>query len=286
MKFSIFSAASLLATAALAGRAWEEHHGLTFDSFKSTFNKLTKDGYRPIYLTGDAAPNGDARYNGIFKTHLFDGIGWTAQYGYEPGKFGQTVKDLKNKGYFPMHVQGYNVGKDPTAGHQRRFNGIWHRHIDGRRVPWELLVDATKNQVMEAFGQFPPKGYRLVSVSGYGLGSEQRFTAAFQKTPGPEWKATIGMGREEFQKRTEELRKQGFFPADLSVYNIKGSVFFSAIWQREDGKSDKSMAKFGLSAKELAEWFRHWKEKGYEPMTVSGYLENSSLKYAAIIGKP
>lgn len=286
MKFSIFSAASLLATAALAGTAWEERHGLAFDPFKHTFDELTKNGYRPTYLTGDAKSNGDPLHNGIFKKHLLDGISWTAQYGYEPKKFGYTIKDLRNKGYFPMQVQGYNIGKDPTEGPLRRFNGIWHKYIDGRTVRWELLVDSTKDQVTAALHKFPPKGHRLVSVSGYGIGSEQRFTAVFQRTPGPDWKAGLGMRREEYQRREEELRIRGFYPADLSVYNIKGTTWFSAIWQREDDKSDKSMARFGMTAKELENWFNQYKEKGYEPMTVCGYLEHGSLKYAAIIGKP
>ncbi|DAA78000.1 TPA_exp: Uncharacterized protein A8136_5703 [Trichophyton benhamiae CBS 112371] len=286
MKFSIFSAASLLATAALAGTAWEERHGLPFDPFKHTFDKLTKNGYRPTYLTGHAESNGDPRHNGIFKTHLFDGISWTAEYGYEPKKFGETIKDLRNQGYFPMQVQGYNMGKEPTEGHLRRFNGIWHKHTDGRTVRWELRVDSTKDQVTEALHKFPPKGYRLVSLSGYGIRSEQRFTAVFQRTPGPDWKAALGMRRDEYQRRTEEMRKLGFFPADLSVYNIQGTVFFSAIWQQEGGKSDKSMSRFGMTAKELEDWFNQYKEKGYEPMTVCGYLEHNSVKYAAIIGKP
>ncbi|GBF65397.1 hypothetical protein TMEN_8114 [Trichophyton mentagrophytes] len=286
MKLSIFSTASLLATAALAGSAWEEHHGFTLSTFKAAFEKLTKAGYRPTYITGDAESNGDPRYNGIFKkSTLLDDVAWTAQYGYPSEKFSATIKDLQQNGYHPTRVQGFNIGRDPTGGHHRRFNGIWKKYIDGRRVDWELEIDATKDEMKEAFGKFPPRGYRLTGLSGYGIGSEQRFTAVFEKTPGPAWKATIGMEREEYQKRTQELQRQGFYPADLSVYNIGGTVYFSAIWNNEDGKSEKSIARFGMTAQEAADWFNQYKRQGYEPVALSGYLEHDALRYAAVISK-
>ncbi|EFR05502.1 WD40 repeat protein [Nannizzia gypsea CBS 118893] len=286
MKITIFSTASLLATAALAGNAWQVRFGLTSSAYQETFNELVKDGYRLEYATGFSDLSGDARYNAIFeKPSASDKIAWIANHGLTPEKYSTAFDDLKDKEYRPLHVQGYNVGKDPTSGKERRFTSIWHKNSGKGAVAWEERTDISGDKFTELFQQLVEKGYRLRSLSGYAVGSQQRFSGVFEKRAGPAWKAYAGLNGDEYQKKFEDLKKDGFYPVQIVPYNVDGKVWYSGIWEKVDAEAAKPYTRYGLTGPEYQDLLREWKGKGYRPTSVAGYIDGKTLKYASIFNK-
>ncbi|KAF3480979.1 WD40 repeat protein [Arthroderma uncinatum] len=285
MKFTLFAAASLLATAAVAaGDAWEARHGLTASRYQETFNNLTAAGYRLDYVTGYADLNGEARYNAIFdKPASPSKVAWVANHGVTREKYSAAFKDLKDKGYRPLHVQGYNVGKDSTLGKDRRYASIWEKNTPA--VAWEERTDVSGEKFTELFHQLVDKGYRLRSISGYAIGAEQRFAGVFEKTAGPTWKAYAGMSSDGYQTRFNEMKKDGLYPVQISPYTAGGKVWYAGIWEKIDDKAAKPYTRYGLTGSEYQAVFDEWKGKGYKPTVVAGYIDGKTVKYAAIFNK-
>ncbi|KAM5463234.1 hypothetical protein MauCBS54593_007644 [Microsporum audouinii] len=284
MKFILCSAVTLLATAALAGNAWEARHGLTSSAYQETFNNLTKAGYHLDYVTGFADLNGNALYNAIFEKPPSSGkIAWVANHGVTREKYTAAFNDLKAKGYRPVHVQGYNVGKSPTSGKDRRYASLWHKNT--LAVSWEERTDVSGEKFTELFHQLVGEGYRLRSISGYAIGSEQRFSGVFEKADGPEWKAYAGMSSDGYQTRFNELKKAGLYPVQISPYNVGGKVWYAGIWEKMDAKAAKPYTRYGLTGSEYQALFNEWRGKGYRPTVVAGYIDGKTVKYAVIFNK-
>ncbi|KAK2812879.1 hypothetical protein FQN49_008340 [Arthroderma sp. PD_2] len=252
MKFTLFTTASLLATAAVAaGDAWEARHALTSSAYQETFDNLTTAGYRLDYVTGFADLKGDARYNAVFgKPASPSKVPWLANHGVTREKYTTVFNDLKDKGYRPLYVQGYNT--------LRQYLGE----------------------------EYPRRGLGGANISGYAIGAEQRFASVFEKTTGgPAWKAYAGMSSDGYQARFDELKKAGLYPVQISPYNVGGKVWYAGVWEKVDAKAAKPYTRYGLTSSEYQALFDEWKGKGYKPTVVAGYIDGTTVKYAAIFNK-
>jgi hypothetical protein len=137
------------------GPAWVARHGLTAEQHQQEFDRLSREGYRLVDISGYAV-GGRARYAAIWEQR--QGPAWVARHGLTSAQYQETFDRLAREGYRLVDVSGYNVdGED-------RYAAIWEQGQGPAFVARHgLLSDAYQ----EEFTNLARDGYRLTRVSGY-----------------------------------------------------------------------------------------------------------------------
>ena len=166
----VFMSGLLLCFVHLAEAApWQARHGMTSAEYQQVFNNLTGQGYRLIDVCGYEV-GGQDRYAAIWEQRA--GPPWEARHGLTSAQYQQTFDDLQGKGYRLVHVSGYGVhGQDFYAA-------IWEKKSGS---PWQVRHGMTSPEYQQAFDDLKSQGYRLVEVSGYSVGGQDRYAAIWSK---------------------------------------------------------------------------------------------------------
>ncbi|KAF3482804.1 uncharacterized protein GIQ15_02128 [Arthroderma uncinatum] len=268
------SAASLL-TVAQGANPWRALHGLTSSEYGDKLRAMTSDGYRPYYISGYSTSRGEARYNAIFEKPQ-SGPAWRTNYGYSREAYNKAFNELKDDGFRPLLVQGYN------AGGERRYASIWEKNTSN--IAWSERTNISGDDFTKWFTEFIEKGYRLRSISGYSFGDDQQFAGVWEKKTSVPWKAYAGLTTTQYQAKFDELKKDGYYTVQICPYTVGGKVYFAGIFEKMDGREEKPYTRYGMTSAEYQDVYDEYKKKGFRPTVVAGYLDGGE-KFAAIFVK-
>src|SRR6266542_1500470 len=150
------------------GPTWEAHHRMTSDQYQATFKDLVSKGFRLRQVSGYGVGNQDL-YAAIWEKS--GGPTWEAHHRMTSDQYQATFKDLVSKGFRLRQVSGYGVGN------QDLYAAIWEK---SGGPTWEAHHRMTSDQYQGQFDQLVDQGYRLVWVSGYGVGTAAYYAALWQ----------------------------------------------------------------------------------------------------------
>lgn len=196
---------------------------------------------------------------------------WQARHGMSSSKYQSTFDSLINQGYRLVDVGGYEDGG------QARYAAIWEKSPS---PAWAARHGLTAGQYQDAFDDYVSKGYRLVRVSGYGVGGTDYYAAIWEKDSGTTWIARHGLSSGDYQAAFDEYVAKGYRLTCVSGYDRGGQVRYAAIWKKSPGPA--WVARHGLTASEYQAAFDAYVAKGYRLVHVSGYPADGKARYAAI----
>src|SRR6266498_2142331 len=150
------------------GPTWEAHHRMTSDQYQATFKDLVSKGFRLRQVSGYGVGNQDL-YAAIWEKS--GGPTWEAHHRMTSDQYQATFNDLVSKGFRLRQVSGYGVGN------QDLYAAIWEK---SGGATWEAHHRMTSDQYQGQFDQLVDQGYRLVWVSGYGVGTAAYYAALWQ----------------------------------------------------------------------------------------------------------
>ena len=196
---------------------------------------------------------------------------WAARHGMTSSAYQAAFDDLVGQGYRLTHVSGYSVDG------QARFAAIWEIKSG---PAWAARHNMSASDYQSAFDEFAGQGYRLLDVSGYNVGGEDRYAAIWEQSSGPVWQARHRMTASGYQAAFDELTGQGYRLVDVSGYSLNGEERYAAIWVQQSGLAWQ--ARHGLTASAYQAAFDDLVGQGYRLIHVSGYEVNGEDRYAAI----
>ena len=186
-----------------------------------------------------------------------------------------TVRDVM--AYVPEAAPGLSVAMaDPgrqtvivraeLAQRLSLYAAIWEQ----RQGPaWQARHGLTAGQYQQTFDQLNAQGYRLVDVSGYSSGGEDRYAAIWEQSAGPAWQARHGLTAGQYQQTFDQLNAQGYRLVRVSGYGSGGQQRYAAIWEQRQGPAWQ--ARHGLTAGQYQQTFDQLNAQGYRLVDVSGY---------------
>jgi hypothetical protein len=200
-----------------------------------------------------------------------EGPAWQARHGITATQYQQIFNDLGAQGYRLIQISGYTVrGQD-------RFAAIWEQ----RGGPaWQARHDLTAAQYQQTFDELGAQGYRLLCVSSYGSGGEDRYAAIWEQQEGPAWQARHGITAAQYQQTFNELGTQGYRLTHIYGHTNGGADRYAAIWEQSDGPSWQ--ARHGLTAEQYQQTLNELGSQGYRLIKVSGYGGDGMDRFAAI----
>lgn len=201
------------------GPAWAARHGLSSSGYQAAFNDFRSKGYRLVYVNGYAV-NNQPRFAAIWEKTT--GPAWEARHNLSSTQYQQTFNSLGQAGYRLRHVSGYSING------QAYYAAIWDKSSG---PAWAARHGLTAADYQAAFNSLGSQGYRLKEVSGYRVGSTDRYAAIWEKTGGPLGAARHGIPGNFFQGVFDNLYYQGYYPTYINGFTAGSSEKFNAIWE-------------------------------------------------------
>lgn len=202
-----------------SGAAWVARHGLTSAQYQAEFDELVAQGYRPLLVNGYGV-GGTAYYAAIFEKSA-SGT-WAARHGMTASQYQAEFDAHTAQGYRPLHVSAF------TVNGQERYAAVW---IKRSGPAWVARHAMSSSQYQAEFDKWVSRGYQLTQVSGYTVGSAERYAAVWEKVAGaPPWAARHGMSASTYQLEFDDLRYQGYRPVVVSGFDVGGTTRYAAIW--------------------------------------------------------
>jgi hypothetical protein len=192
------------------GPPWQARHGLSVDRYQQSFTELATQDFRLVDLSGYTS-GGLERYAAIWEQR--PGPAWQARHGLTAVQYQQTFDELAAQGFRPIRISGYVVdGQD-------RFAAIWEQRSG---PPWQARHGLTAAQYQQAFDELAAQGFRLVDLSGYGSGGEDRYAAIWEQRSGPPWRARHGLTSFRHQQDLQQQVAAGFRLVAVNGHNPHG----------------------------------------------------------------
>ena len=223
------------------GPPWQARHGITAAQYQQAFDELVAQGYRLIHLSGYTVRRQEL-YAAVWEQR--DGPPWQARHGLTAAQYQQTFDELVAQGYHLVCVSGY--GSDG----QDLYAAVWEQR---GAPPWQARHGLTAAQHQQSFDELSAQGYRLVHVSGYTSGGEDRYAAIWEQRGGPPWQARHGLTAEQYQQTFDELNSQGYRLIQVCGYGSDGTDRFAAIWEQRS--SPAWQARHGLTDAQYQQTF-------------------------------
>jgi Bacterial tandem repeat domain 1 len=275
-------------TIAQASGAWVARHGLSGAQYQAEFDKLVGQGYKLTNVSGYSLGNQD-RYAAIWEKPDNQNA-WVARHGLSGAQYQAEFDKLVGQGYKLMQVSGYSIGG------QDRYAAIWEK--SGNQNAWVARHGLSSAQYQAEFDKLVGQGYKLMQVSGYNVGGQDRYAAIWEKSGNQNaWVARHGLSGAQYQAEFDKLVGQGYKLMQVSGYSVGnqgrlgrfgGGVVnqdrYAAIWEKS-GNQNAWVARHGLSGAQYQAEFDKLVGQGYRLVQVSGYNVSGKDRYAAIWSK-
>jgi CubicO group peptidase (beta-lactamase class C family) len=196
---------------------------------------------------------------------------WVARHGLTSGQYQAAFEDYAKQGLRLIQVSGY------TSGGAERYAALWER---SGGPPWVARHGMSSADYQAAFNDYVGQGYRLVHVSGWQAGGEDRFAAIWEQRGGPAWAARHGLDAAQYQQAFDEYAAQGYRLVHVDGWGAGHADRYAAIWEQSDGRA--WVARHGLDAAQYQQAFDEYTAQGYRLARVSGYEVAGRDRYAGI----
>jgi hypothetical protein len=218
--------------------------------------------------------SGEVEYAAIWRKEA--GSALQARHGMTWAQYEQAFNELKGQGYRLVDISGY------ASGGQDLYAAIWDKSPGPAYVTHAAM---SRDQYQSIFNDLAKQGFRLVRVTGYGVGGKDLYAAIWRKVSGPPRQARHALSAAEFQKTFNDLGKQGYRLVQISGYAIdvvggKSQDLYAGIWEKSPGPAYNTH--FGMTSDEYQKLCNEFGSQGYALTDVSAYSIGRDLRYAAI----
>ena len=150
------------------GPAWEAHANLSAADYQKTFDDLTKQGYRPVHVSGYES-GGAAHFAAIFEKS--SGPDWVARHDLSPAQYQSAFEGYLKKGYRLKDLSGYNVGG------QDYYAALWEKTGGQYWIARNGIPDSWYQNV---YDNYYYQGYQPVLVTAFTSGGVARINSIWQ----------------------------------------------------------------------------------------------------------
>ena len=251
------------------GQGWVTRHGLTSSQYQSEFDKWVEAGYRLTYVSGHQE-NRDGRMIAVYNAIWYkqESVEWAAYHGQTSDQYQTTVNTMKERGFQPVLVDGFNVGNTTL------FASIFEKTSSD----WVARHNMTSAKYQEEANTWVDQGYRIRHVSGYEIEGQPYYAAIFDKSPSPAWVARHDMSAADYQNEFNTWAAEGYQPVVISGFFVAGTEYFAAIWHKDNTRfGARHDVKGGGTYQKVVNDFYY---EGYQPTVVDGYSDGSKVRYA------
>jgi Bacterial tandem repeat domain 1/Papain family cysteine protease len=235
--------------------AWAANHGVPSSSHQALFDRMVREGFRPITVQGTADVLG-SQLSSIWINA--PSPAWRAHHGLTSAQHQEAFDRNAAEGYKMVDVGAYS--EDGEA----RFTSIWEQGIGGA---WQARHGLDAAGFQSAFDQLAANDFVVRKIVGYRVGIERRFAALWEHAPTERSFVQHGMTDIELQRKNSSLAA-GLHLAWVSGYPDTGRARFAAVWSSSVSNAELTV---GLDANAHQMAFDQFSGQGLRPRVVCPY---------------
>ncbi|MEM1163321.1 MAG: serine hydrolase [Pseudomonadota bacterium] len=251
---------------------WASNRDLSTSSFSQKFKQYARDGY--MIIDTDAYSSGASmRYAMIWqKNH--DRRKWAQLRNMTSDSYNRNWKKYRDLGYRPADIEVYKVGS------AWRYAGIWIENKE--KLGWWSRRNMTSAQYGDAFKKQSARGYRLVDMEAYRVGSQVKYSAIWvHNKAGIRWAQLRNMTRSSYQNEVNRKVRQGYQVVDYEAYDTPHGMRYAAIWNKV-ASNVKWAVRTDRTELQFANYWREYRDKGYRIVDFERYQTPSGPRYAGV----
>lgn len=197
---------------------WMAKQHLTSQGFQREFDKRTEKGYRLTSVVGYLR-EGTTQYAAIWLRDNSNSVS-EAHFDQTAAEYQATFKELTKKGFRPVYLTGYPVGKS------YRLASIY---VADRAKAWTAFHDLTDKQYQKTLDDWTAKDYRPISITAYPTGQGPRFGVILIQDKATPWKARHNLTGDLYQKQFDEWTAEGYRPIQVCGYASQNQILYAAV---------------------------------------------------------
>jgi len=201
-------------------RDWKLYSNLTDDQYRTKWEQLRDNGYRPTDIESYRTNNGQ-RYDGIWVKNLED-YAWSSKRGMTKTAYEQYITEQRALGKRMVDMEMYETNSGI------RYSAIWvsnSSNIDWKEVHG-LGRDAYQNRLEDLVSQ----GYRVTNFDSYTDGSTQRYAFICEKRNGFGYQVRSDRTELEYANLWREYRDRGYRIVDFECYSTPQGLRYAGVW--------------------------------------------------------
>ncbi|MCM3872273.1 MAG: hypothetical protein ND895_16450 [Pyrinomonadaceae bacterium] len=249
------------------GLAEVAKHGVPAADYQFTYEHIKGSGYRPVWIDGFNF-KGKLYFNVLFRPDKGEKL--SAFHNFTAAQYQAEYDKRKGLGYRLQQVDTY------TFGNQILYAGFFVKDGGPPIIAYHGLT-ATEHQ--KRIDELKATGWLPKNVSVATLNGNRFYTAIYEKSTAS-FEARSFLSPAEYQKEADDNKAAGRQLVYLNAYEQNGQPRFTAIWKSNIAGSYK--ARHDLSGKEYQDEWEAALKSGLLTRAVTGYVENNSVRYAAV----
>lgn len=169
--------------------------------------------------------------------------------------------------------EGGRLASDSTPP-GARYGGLFEQTSG---PPWLAFYGLTSQEYQQKSNELTGRGFQLVQISGYALGTEERFAPIFEQG-GPVTRAVHGP-TSQYQQRFDEMSGQGLRVALFSDYTVGNEERYTAVFEPA---GPSWVAFHGLTARQYQQKVDEVGGDGFRLVQITGYSVRGEEFFAPI----
>lgn len=219
--------------------------------------RLKALGYAMVDLSAFALPDGNVRYNAIWKKGVATDRPWVA--GWASAHFWQKYNELNEAGYCLDAFNAFTLPGD------FRYNAIWKRcgtkpsftpSLESQWLADDVANNAAKGRHLKRLSSRVQNGWHYYTVLYTPLSASQPWIAGWEQG--------------HFASEEARLRGQGYQLKELQAAVLPGNqVRYDAVWEKS---SVFRPARWGHTQTDFQAAMNALGQQGYVPLTISAFV--------------
>ncbi len=250
------------------GSAEVAFHGVPERDYQCLVDQAVSADYRVEWVDGFSS-KGKLFFNVVFRPE--GGARWSASHNLNGAQYQAEYDRRKAQGYRLVQVDSY------PSGNSLLYAAVFARDGGPAVTAYHGLPAAEHQKKFDALtaGPWKPKNISVVS-----LGGERFYTALYESADVGGYEARSFLTPAEYQQLSDENKQKGRQLAYLNAYEHQGQPRFTAIWNSVSKGGFK--ARHGLSGGQYQQEWEAATKTGMLTRAVTGYVEGSEVRYAAV----
>ena len=194
------------------------------------FDQMTESEYRLTRITGHVADS-SPQYNLIFERER--GLPYLAKPAMQKDRFQNFFDQKFAEGFRMTDLCIFHLGNELHPA------SIWEKDTSHK---WQARLGLGTSAFNRLAANLSRDGYVPHRISPYLAGREPHYASIWLADRSQKRKMEVGMTKDALQRRTKELRKEGFRLIQLAPLSLRNRLQYAAIWEKVDPKHSESAA--------------------------------------------
>jgi hypothetical protein len=250
------------------GAAEVARHGVPEQDYQCLVDQAVAADYRVEWVDGFSS-KGRLYFNVVFRPER--GAKWSAVHNLSGAQYQAEYDKRKAQGFRLAQVDSY------PSGSQILYAAVFVKDGGPAVAAYHGVPAAEHQKKFDALtaGPWKPKNISVVS-----LGGNRFYTALYEAANTGSFEARSFLTAAEYQQLSDENKQKGRQLAYLNAYEHQGQPRFTAIWNSSTQGGFK--ARHDLSGGQYQQEWEQAVQGGMLTRAVTGYVEGSEVRYAAV----